>query len=118
MIDNMMKNTLGKVLNSDAVRGALSRTTGRYAEIVSLGFLRDAEGLEAVLLIHGFSEQVRVVLRRAEIAGDGSWIIPLDIEADREGVDALLKDLIQGRRFSIAEKARMYTGMLRKVLPE
>ena len=113
----LMAKALTQVLDSDSVRGAIARKIGRYAELIDLGY-DDGDGLVARIAVRGFSEQVRVCLRRLNVAADGSWFIPREMEADREGVDALLKDLVLGRRFEVPEKARMYLMMLKKFLPD
>ena len=112
-----MVKALAQVLDSDSVRGAVARKIGRYAELIALGY-EDGDGLVARIVVRGFSEHVRICLRRLTIAADGSWVIPLEMEADKEGVDALLKDLVLGRRFEVPEKARMYLVMLKKFLPD
>lgn len=103
-----------KLLKGDAVMGALQRRVGRYAEILELGCAEEG-GLKILVRPRGFSEDVRIVLRRAEIGDGGSWICPLEIFADREGVDALLKDMVQGKKFMIPSAAKPFAGMLKSL---
>ncbi|WP_418764306.1 hypothetical protein [Mailhella sp.] len=102
-----------KILKSGAVMDALRRRTKRYAQIVDLGCAPEG-GIEVVVRLLGFSEEVRVVLSRAEVEENGAWIRPTALSADREGVDALLKDFVQGKRFTLPEAAKPFAGPLRK----
>lgn len=111
---NLLRAGVDKLLKSDAVMGALRRQLGRYVEVLDLGCTMS--GVTAVVRPLGFAEEVRIVLTKAKISDDGMWIRPLDISADREGVDALLRDLVRGRRFELPGMARPFTGMLKKLL--
>lgn len=113
-VSALLRGPIDKMLSSDTVRGAVERQIGRYAELRVLR-CADSGGLEAVLCVKGFSEDFRVVLKRVEIAGDGTWFKVTEMLADRAGVQALLDDLVQGRRFDVPEKVRPYAGMLRKL---
>lgn len=106
---------VNKLLKSDAVMGALHRQAGRYVEILDLDCAFGG-GITAVVRPRGFSEEVRIVLSRAEVDDDGAWIRIEEISADREGVDALLHDLVKGRTFSLPVMARPFAGMLKKLL--
>ena len=108
----MLKAGVNKMLQSDTAVGLLERYVGRYAEVRSLSCGAQG-GLEAVVRVKGFTEEVKVCLRRVEVAPDSSAITPTDIVADREGIDALLKDFVQGRRFDVPEVARPFMGMLK-----
>ena len=110
----ILRAGVDKLLKGDAVMGALQRRVGRYAEILELGCAEEG-GLKAVVRPRGFSETVCIVLRRAEIGEGGTWICPLDISADREGVDALLKDMVQGKKFAIPSAAKPFAGMLKSL---
>ncbi len=109
-----LRAPIDKLLSSEAVTGAVEKQIGRYAELRAL---RCAEqgGLEAVLCVRGFSEEFRVVLSKVELAEDGTWFTPAEMNADRDGIQSLLDDLVVGRRFPIPEKVRPFTGMLKKI---
>lgn len=110
----LLRAPIDKMLSSEAVLGAVERQIGRYAELRALR-CADQGGVEAVLCVKGFSEEFRVVLSKVELAEDGSWFTPSELKADRAGIQALLDDLVRGRRFPIPEKVRPFTGMLKKL---
>ena len=110
----LLRVGVDKLLKSDAVTGALQRRVERYVEILDLGCAEEG-GVTLLVRPRGFSEEVRIVLRRAEIGDGGAWIRPLDIFADREGVDALLKDMVQGKQFTIPSAAKPFVGMLKSL---
>jgi len=98
------------------VHEAFDRHLGRYAELRSLRCAENG-GIEAVVCVKGFREEVRIALRKIQFATDGVWIIPLELEADKEGIDALLKDMVQGKKFMLPQKIRPYAKMLNKIFP-
>ena len=102
-----------KMLKSRVVMDALRRRTERYAQILEAGCASEG-GIEAVVRLQGFSETVRIVLRRAEVDEDGAWICPTELVADKEGVDAMLKDFVVGKRVELPAAARPFAGLLRK----
>ena len=110
----LLRAGVNKLLKSDAVMGALRRHAGRYVEVLDLGCTDS--GITLMVRPLGFSEDVRVVLSRAEVDEDGAWIRPTEISADRESVDALLRDFIQGRKFALPAMARPFAGMLNRLL--
>ena len=103
-----------KILQSEAVLGALRRRTARYGEILEL-FCAGEGGISARVRLRGFSEEVRVTLRRAEIGDDGTWLRLVEMSADREGMDALLRDFVQGKKFNLPAAVRPFAGMLKKL---
>lgn len=111
----LLRAGVDRLLKSDAVRGALRRQTGRYAEVLELRCPSEG-GIMAVVRPLGFSEEVCVVLSRAEVDENGAWIRPTEISADKECVDALLRDFVRGRTFELPSMARPFAGMLRKLL--
>lgn len=116
MLDSIWRASIDAFLRGELVRSLFERKVGRYAELQVLR-CAEAGGLEAVIRIKGFQESVRVLLREIRFADDGSWMAVRQIESDREGVDALLKDMIQGKRFSVPEKIRPYLGLLKRLFP-
>ena len=110
----VLRAGVSKLLKSDAVMGALHREVGRYVDVLDLDC--SAGGITAVVRPRGFSEEVRIVLSRAVVDDGGAWIRIEDISADREGVDALLHDLVRGRTFPLPHVARPFAGMLQKLL--
>lgn len=113
-VSSVVRAGVDKLLKSDAVMGQLERLAGRYADILSLR-CREKGGLEAVIRIKGFHEDVRVELCRVELGEDMRLLTIREMHADREGVDALLQDAVCGRSFDIPEKVRPFAGMLRAV---
>ena len=121
---SMMKDTaaallragVDKLLKSDAVMGALRRHAGRYADILDLGCT--GGGITLMVRPLGFSEDVCIVLSRAEVDENGAWIRPVEISADRESVDALLRDFVQGKKFPLPSMARPFAGMLKRLLSD
>ena len=111
---SVLRAGVDRVLKSDAVMGALQRRVGRYVDILDLCCPKEG-GLMAVVRLKGLSEEVRVVLRRAEIGENGDRFRPVDIGADCEGVDALLKDLVQGRSFELPPMVKPFAGMLKSL---
>lgn len=110
----VLRAGVSKLLKSDAVMGALHREVGRYVDVLDLDC--SAGGITGVVRPRGFSEEVRIVLSRAVVDDGGAWIRIEDISADREGVDALLHDLVRGRTFPLPHVARPFAGMLQKLL--
>lgn len=110
----VLRAGVSKLLKSDAVMGALHREVGRYVDVLDLDC--SAGGITAVVRPRGFSEEVRIVLSRAVVDDGGAWIRIEDISADREGVDALLHDLVRRRTFPLPHVARPFAGMLQKLL--
>ena len=108
----VLRAGVDKLLKGDAVMGALQRKVGRYVDILELGCAEEG-GVMAVVRLRGFSEDVRVVLRRAEIGDGGAWVRPVEIFADREGVNALLKDMVQGRTFELPSMVKPFACMLK-----
>lgn len=111
----LLRAGVNKLLKSDAVMGALRRHAGRYVEILDLG-CSTGSGITMVVRPLGFSEEVCIVLSRAEVDENGAWIRPTEISADRESVDALLRDFVQGRKFTLPSMARPFAGMLGRLL--
>ena len=111
----LLRMGLDKLLKSDAVMGALRRQLGRYVDILDLG-CSTGSGITMVVRPLGFSEEVRIVLSRADVDEHGAWIRPTDISADREGVDALLRDQVRGKTFELPAMAKPFAGMLKKIL--
>ena len=111
----LLRAGVNKLLKSDAVMGALRRHAGRYVEILDLG-CSTGSGITMVVRPLGFSEEVCIVLSRAEVDENGAWIRPTEISADRESVDALLRDFVQGRKFTLTSMARPFAGMLGRLL--
>ena len=111
----LLRAGVNKLLKRDAVMGALRRHAGRYVEILDLG-CSTGSGITMVVRPLGFSEEVCIVLSRAEVDENGAWIRPTEISADRESVDALLRDFVQGRKFTLPSMARPFAGMLGRLL--
>ena len=111
----LLRAGLDKLLKSEAVMGALRRHVGRYVDILDVG-CSTGSGMTLVVRPRGFSEEVRIVLSRADVDEHGEWIRPTEISADREGVDALLRDMVKGRTFELPTMARPFAGMLKTLL--
>ena len=94
--------------------GTLRRQAGRYVKILDLGW--GAGGITALIRPLFFSEEVCIVLSRAEVDEHGAWICPTDISADKKSVDALLRDFVREKRFEMPSMARPFAGMLRNLL--
>ena len=112
----LLRAGVDKLLKSDAVMGALRRHAGRYADILDLGCT--GGGITLMVRPLGFSEDVCIVLSRAEVDENGAWIRPVEISADRESVDALLRDFVQGKKFPLPSMARPFAGMLKRLLSD
>ena len=111
----LLRAGVDKLLKSDAVKSALSRQAGRYVDVRELSCSAGG-GIMAVVRPLGFSEDVCIVLSRADVDENGAWIRPTEISADMECVDALLRDFVRGRKFELPSMARPFAGMLRRLL--
>lgn len=111
---NMLRPALDKVLDGSMVRGALAQKIGRYAELLSLR-TSDEGGIDAVLRLKGFAEEVRVHVRKLEFSADGSQFCVSEAWASREGVQALLEDFVLKKRwYNIPESFRPAAGLVKK----
>ncbi|HJD97451.1 hypothetical protein [Mailhella massiliensis] len=113
----LLRAGVDRMLQSEAVMGALRYKVGRYADILELRCAEE-KGITARVRLRGFSEEVRITLRRVEAGEGGTWLRPVDIFADREGVDALLKDMVLGKTFELPTAARPFAGVLAKLFDE